>query len=200
MKEMWDRRYAEAKNIYGEKANSFFEKHLDTIEPGNLLLPGEGEGRNASYASRRGWEVDAFDYSSQAVENAKQFFVKQDVHVNMYAESILDHPSVVEKYDLVAMLYLHLPSEHRSIAHRFLADSLKPGGTILIEVFSKSQLGRKTGGPQNEDLLYDLSEIKRDFEGFTFPVLQEVEINLSEGELHNGNAMVIRFVGRKKNI
>jgi 2-polyprenyl-3-methyl-5-hydroxy-6-metoxy-1,4-benzoquinol methylase len=200
MKEMWNQRYAESKYIYGEKPNSFFEEQLNFLDSGNILLPGEGEGRNAAYAARKGWEVDAFDYSEQAVENAKEFFVENKVDVNMYRGSILDHPSVFEKYDALALLYLHLPSQHRSIAHCFIADSLKPGGIVLMEVFSKNQLGRKSGGPQKEDMLYDISEIKRDFEAFDILVLKEVETYLSEGKLHDGKAMVIRFVGRKKNI
>ncbi|WP_321322378.1 class I SAM-dependent methyltransferase [Labilibaculum sp.] len=200
MKEMWDKRYAESKYIYGEKANLFFAAQLSLLSSGRLLLPGEGEGRNAAYASRIGWKVDAFDYSKEAVDNAIRFFEEQKVDVNIYTESILDHPSIEQKYDVAALLYLHLPSRERTGAHRFVADSVKPGGMVLMEVFSKNQLGRKSGGPQNEDLLYDLSEIKRDFEEFDILLLEEVEIDLSEGNLHNGKAMVVRFLGNKKNI
>ncbi|MBN2598547.1 MAG: class I SAM-dependent methyltransferase [Marinifilaceae bacterium] len=200
MKEMWDKRYAESKYIYGEKANLFFAAQLSLLSSGRLLLPGEGEGRNAAYASRIGWKVDAFDYSKEAVDNAIRFFEEQKVDVNIYTESILDHPSIEQKYDVAALLYLHLSSRERTGAHRFVADSVKPGGMVLMEVFSKNQLGRKSGGPQNEDLLYDLSEIKRDFEEFDILLLEEVEIDLSEGNLHNGKAMVVRFLGNKKNI
>lgn len=197
---MWDQRYAESKYIYGEEANVFFKKQLDNLSSGRMLLPGEGEGRNAAYAAGRGWKVDAFDYSKQAVVNAKVFFEKYKVDVNMYQGSILEHPSVVEKYDLLALLYLHLPSRDRMTAHRFLADSLKPEGVLVMEVFSKKQIGRNSGGPPNEDLLYDISEIRRDFCEFDVSVLEEVETHLSEGKLHDGKAMLIRFVGRKKSI
>lgn len=200
MSGMWDQRYAETKNIYGEKANVFFEEQLNLLNAGTILLPGDGEGRNSIYAARQGWIVDAFDYSKQAVENAREFFAIQKVDVNMYYGSVLDHPSVSEKYDVVASLYLHLFTQERPKVHHFIADSIKPGGFVLMEVFSKNQLGRKSGGPQNDDMLYDISEIKRDFEEFDVFVLEEVEIHLSEGKLHNGKAMVVRFVGRKKNI
>ncbi len=195
---MWDQRYAESKYIYGEKPNLFFEEQLSLLTIGKILLPGEGEGRNATYAASIGWEVDAFDYSMQAVENAREFFAKNKVDVNMYQGSILDHIPVTEKYAVVALLYLHLTSKERLIAHRFVVDSLKPGGIVMMEVFSKNQLGRKSGGPKNDDLLYDIFEIKRDFETLEILVLEEVETHLSEGELHDGKAMVIRFVGRKR--
>ncbi|BAX81553.1 class I SAM-dependent methyltransferase [Labilibaculum antarcticum] len=200
MSKMWDQRYAESKYIYGKKANAFFEEQLNLLSSGKVLLPAEGEGRNAAYAASKGWAVDAFDYSKQAVENARVFFEENKVDVNMYHGSILDHPTVVEKYDALALLYLHLPSQERMKTHHFVADSLKPGGVVVMEVFSKRQIGRNSGGPQKEDMLYDILEIRRDFHEFDISVLEEVEIYLSEGKLHNGNAMVIRFVGRKKNI
>ena len=53
--------------VYGTEPNQFFKEQLQKIIPaGKLLLPGEGEGRNAVYAAKLGWMVDAFDQSSVA--------------------------------------------------------------------------------------------------------------------------------------
>ncbi|WP_372752251.1 class I SAM-dependent methyltransferase [Labilibaculum sp.] len=197
MSEMWNKRYAETKYIYGENVNVFFKQQLDQLTPGYLLLPGEGEGRNATYAAKS-WKVDAFDYSKQAVENSKAFFSARGVEVNMYEASILDHPLQTAKYDAIGLLFLHLNQEQRAVAHSFMIDALKPGGIILMEVFSKKQITRTTGGPKNADWLYDVNDIRRDFSELDFLHLEEVETNLSEGPLHNGKAMVIRFVGRKR--
>jgi SAM-dependent methyltransferase len=199
MSEMWDKRYADTKYVYGRNVNVFFKEQLDQLEPGYLLLPGEGEGRNAAYAAQN-WKVDAFDYSKQAVENSKAFFSAHGVNVNMYQASILNHPLLTSKYDAVGVLYLHLNPEQKSLAYSFIVDALKPGGIVMMEVFSKKQLKRNTGGPKNVDWLYDLDDIREDFSELDFLHLEEVEIDLSEGPLHNGKAMVIRFVGRKKNI
>ena len=200
MNDMWDKRYADSRFIYGIEPNRFFESELSKLKPGKLLLPGDGEGRNAAYAAKLGWEVDAFDYSEQAVINAREFFEAQGVQVNCYQASAIDHPSVSEQYDAVALLYLHLDSEDRTKLHEFLADSVKPGGFIIMEVFSKKQLGRISGGPQNEDMLYDISEIRKDFEELEIIHLEEQETRLEEGALHQGDAMVIRFVARRKNM
>jgi len=198
MKEQWDQRYAESKYIYGIRANLFFEKQLAKCKPASILLPGDGEGRNAAHAARQGWNVDAFDYSNQAVENAQEFFKSQNVEVDFYLSSILEHEIVQEKYDAIGFFYLHLHSKDRPVAHQFLSDSLKPGGILILEVFSKRQLGRDTGGPRNEDMLYSLAEIRNDFKEFDSLMLEELETELSEGELHKGKAMLIRFIGVKK--
>ena len=63
MKHMWDDRYSTGQYIYGKESNGFFSTELRKRIPGRILLPGEGEGRNAVHAALSGWEVDAFDQS-----------------------------------------------------------------------------------------------------------------------------------------
>lgn len=58
--------YSENKTVYGENPNEFFKEQLLKLKPGRLLLPAEGEGRNAVFAAKHGWQVDAFDYSEAA--------------------------------------------------------------------------------------------------------------------------------------
>lgn len=59
----WDQRYDSEEYAYGKKANVFFASRLAHIVPGTILLPGEGEGRNAVHAATQGWKVEAFDLS-----------------------------------------------------------------------------------------------------------------------------------------
>ena len=66
MKEMWDQRFSGDEYVYGTEPNLFFKEKLEGLKPGKLLLPAEGEGRNAVFAARLGWQVKAVDYSVQA--------------------------------------------------------------------------------------------------------------------------------------
>ena len=59
-KEFWNDRYSEEAFVYGKQPNAFFENTLMKYEPGALLLPCEGEGRNSVFAARHKWKVDAF--------------------------------------------------------------------------------------------------------------------------------------------
>ena len=61
MKTFWDARYSSKEFVYGKEPNDFFASELNKLNPGKMLLPGEGEGRNAAYAASQGWSVDAFD-------------------------------------------------------------------------------------------------------------------------------------------
>ena len=75
----WDERYAENETVYGIEPNLFFKNYIDRAYPDTLLLPGEGEGRNAIYAARKGWEVDAFDFSNVAMQKALALAEKENL-------------------------------------------------------------------------------------------------------------------------
>ena len=48
MENFWDIRFKEEDYAYGTLPNAFFKETLNTYKPkGKLLLPAEGEGRNA---------------------------------------------------------------------------------------------------------------------------------------------------------
>lgn len=70
MKDFWNERYKESDYIYGTLPNEFFAASLASLNPGKIILPCEGEGRNAVYAASLGWTVLAFDFSESAKEKA----------------------------------------------------------------------------------------------------------------------------------
>jgi len=55
MKAFWEERFGQTSYIYGKEPNKFFAVSLAELSPGRILLPGEGEGRNAVFAARKGW-------------------------------------------------------------------------------------------------------------------------------------------------
>jgi hypothetical protein len=61
MKHFWNERYASEEFVYGKHPNVFFQKCLINLKVGKIFLPAEGEGRNATYAAKLGWNVYAVD-------------------------------------------------------------------------------------------------------------------------------------------
>ncbi len=193
MQEQWDQRYSSEEFIYGIQANEFFKEQLNNLTEGEILLAGEGEGRNAVYAALQGFGVTAFDYSEQGKLKARKLANKHKVEIDYYVASAEEF-TIEKKFDLIAIVYMHLPPSIRALAHKNLVKYLKPGGMIVIEVFSKKQVENTSGGPKSLDLLYSVEELKSDFEGLKIELLEQKEIELSEGPLHQGRANVIRAV------
>jgi len=194
---MWDERYRTDTYVYGKNPNVFFSSQLERVVPGQLLLPGEGEGRNAVYAARMGWTVDAFDQSVYGRTKALALAAEQGVEILYSVCAMEDFPFRQNQYDAVGLIFFHMDPARRADLHRNACESLKPGGTLILEAFHKEQLNRNSGGPQTPELLYDEQALASDFECLETRLLEKKEILLDEGRFHQGEASVVRFLGIK---
>mgnify|MGYP000851713487 CR=1 FL=1 len=193
----WNERYAQPGFIYGTLPNFYFEQSLRRMKPGTLLLPAEGEGRNAVFAASLGWDVYAFDQSeiarNKALGLAARQMVKMDYRVGDVME--IDYPG--KSFSCIAMIFLHLPASFRTLAFRRLSGFLEPGGYLILEAFSRKHFGNTHSGPKTMELLYDSHEIRNDLEFLDFVEFYETSCELDEGPLHQGAAEVIRLLARK---
>jgi 2-polyprenyl-3-methyl-5-hydroxy-6-metoxy-1,4-benzoquinol methylase len=157
----WNQRYTENETVYGLEPNHFFKSFIDTHQPGSILLPAEGEGRNAIYAASKGWKVDAFDFSPVAREKALKRAKESGVNINYY--TIKAEAFKADKlYDAVALIFVHLPERVRKPFHQQVYGSLKSGGYMVMEAFAKEQIHNTSGGPKDPALLYDAPTICTD--------------------------------------
>jgi SAM-dependent methyltransferase len=198
MKEFWNERYSKSEYAYGTEPNQFFKRAIDRMNPGKLIMPGEGEGRNAVHAAKKGWDVFAFDYSEEAKRKALALASESEVNIRYevsYAEDILIPEN---EYDAAALIFVHLQKEHFEPLLQKVIRSLKTGGILILELYSEKQLGRKSGGPKSKDLLFNYDELRSLLNGVNVDLLEEKEVELEEGKYHQGKAVVIRGVVTKK--
>jgi len=197
MNNPWDSRYSGEDFYYGKNPNVFFADFLSKLPAkGKLLLPAEGEGRNAVHAAKLGWEVTAFDSSEMARKKALNFADSEGVKIDYQLLDIADFKADRVKYDLIALMSVHLPEGLRKSFHREIIKALKPGGLILEVAFAKEQIHLHSGGPPNIDLLYSLEILKEDYKDLVQKKLCQQQVMLAEGR-HQGIAEVLVFVGEK---
>ncbi len=202
MKSFWDERYNQDEYVYGEQPNLFFKEIIDKLKPGKLLLPAEGEGRNAVYAASKGWQVEAFDQSASGKEKALRLAKKAGVNIS-YTVSEGTHPNYpLESFNAIAFTYSHTTPDIQAAFHTGLLPYLKNEGLVSLEGFSKTHQQHQlenpnAGGPRDKDMLYSLEEIPKLFPNLEIVLLCEEEITLAEGFAHKGESSVIRYVGKK---
>lgn len=197
MKDFWNQRYSEDEWAYGKSPNAFFKEQLDGIPPGKIILPAEGEGRNAVYAAGLGWDVTALDYSEAAREKAMRLAEEADIHIDYRIEDLSVARLTPATFDAAAFIFVHLPRSVIEEAYRTVINSLKQGAKIIVEVYSEKQLGRSSGGPKDIRVLYTEDKIRKLLQGTQIDYLEECETILDEGPYHQGKAMVIRTVAYK---
>lgn len=203
MKEFWNDRYKTKDFAYGKSPNVFFKDTLNKLNlSGKILLPAEGEGRNAVYASKNGLDVLAFDISEEAKTKAMQLAHTEGVKINYRVGELSQLNLKKNSFGSLALIYAHFPEKVKEKLHKDLADLIKPNGYIILEGFSINNLelrkkNPKIGGPGDKGMLFSKQEIKETFRDFEIIELDEKLVELSEGNFHNGLASVIRFIGKK---
>jgi cyclopropane fatty-acyl-phospholipid synthase-like methyltransferase len=193
----WNDKFSQTPNLYGENPNEFLKSNLDSMPAGQILLPGEGEGRNALYAAALGWQVTAIDQSKTAKKHCLQKADKLGLQVEYQICDALAFFPEAESFDLVAMVYFHLPKEIIAEVYSKFEKALKLGGKLIIEGFGKNQLQFLSGGPKNPDMLYELSFLKSIFKTIKWKIEFDGVLSLNEGIGHVGDAHVIRLIGEK---
>ena len=199
----WNDRYREKEFAYGTQPNEFLKEQIQKFKTGKILFGAEGEGRNAVYAAKIGWNVSAFDISIEGKNKALELAKENKVSIN-YQVGLLPYLNFEnDAFDAIALIYAHFPPSIKSEYHKLLDKKLKKGGIVIFEAFGKNHLqyrseNPKVGGPPDLDSLFSTEELKLDFENYEVLELVEKEIELSEGLYHNGKGSVTRFIGRKK--
>lgn len=197
MNDFWNQRYSAEEYAYGTKPNQFYSEILKTLKPGKILFPGEGEGRNAVFAATKGWQVYAFDLSTEGKRKAEMLASEKNVSINYTISGYEDVQFKAEIFDCVVLISAHLHPQKRAEIHKKMVSFLKPGGTLILEGFSKKQINYNSGGPGDVNMLFSTKELKNDFEMLTELQISEEEITLDEGPFHQGKASVIRVQGVK---
>ena len=157
----WDERYGAGELVWGAGPNRFLVDEVTDLRPGTALDVACGEGRNAIWLASVGWQVVGVDFSPVGLEKARRLATQQGVTVDwVQADLTTWEPPCT--YDLVAVMYLHLPRDLRHNVLARMARAVAPGGTLLVVAHDLSNLSEGFGGPQDPAVLYGPDDVLGD--------------------------------------
>lgn len=73
----WDKRYKTKGYICGTRTVKFLKENIGLLPKGKALVLAMGEGRNAVYLAKNGFEVEGCDISEFAIEKALRLAEKR---------------------------------------------------------------------------------------------------------------------------
>lgn len=108
------------------------------IAPGRALDVGCGNGRNAIFLARRGFDVDAVDFSDSAVAWAREEVARAALPVDVWHRSVFDLKLEPGSYDFVydSGCFRHMPPHRREAYVELVVGALRPGGAFGLACFS----------------------------------------------------------------
>ena len=196
---MWDERFAKAEPVYGEEPNAYLRAQAAMVGAGGqVLVPGDGYGRNGVWLARQGYDVHTVDVSPVGVERARGTAEKAGVTMRIEQADAVAWAWPVGEYDAVFSIFFHMPGAMREVVHGKMLAALRPGGLLVLQAFSPGQLKFTSGGPKQVDLLYTVEQLQQDFAGTEIVELQEKVVELEEGTMHSGPGAVVQGVFRKR--
>lgn len=198
----WDERYDGADYVFGQEPNVWMAENEGLFKEGmTALLPGDGEGRNGVWLAERGLDVTSIDASPVGVEKARLLATARGVEFDIQLADLRNWEAPTGEYDLLVSAFLHVGPDDRATIHRKLAQTLKPGGLLLLEGFTTDHLGYGKGGPKDTRMLFTEDGLRGDFEQqLDIEHLEALKTELPASERHGGPAAVIRLRARRKSI
>ena len=198
MSNFWDERFAGEDYRYGTEPNDFLREQAAAIPAGGRVLSlGEGEGRNAAHLAGLGYAVTALDASSVGQDKTRRLAAQRGVTVETLLADLDDYRFEPGAWDGILNFYCHLPPDLCRRVNAQIVTALRPGGVLILEGFTPDQLRFDSGGPRNPAMLWQAEGLREELAGLDFPILREVEREITEGSGHAGRAAVVQLLARK---
>jgi SAM-dependent methyltransferase len=153
----WDRRYSSQDSAWGRAPNQWVAQVCEGLSPGIALDLACGQGRNALWLAGLGWTVTGVDFSQVALDRAAELAREigiPDERAHWVRADLLSYRPEPESVDLAMLVYLHLPEQERATVIRMAAESVRPGGQLLVVAHHSDNLTEGAGGPQDPRVLY----------------------------------------------
>ena len=84
----WDDRYRDREWLWTVDANRFVVQEVTGLAAGKALDLAAGEGRNAVWLAKQGWDVTAVDFSSVALKRAGELALREGVEIATVAADL----------------------------------------------------------------------------------------------------------------
>lgn len=192
---MWNNEYKTDAYVYGKEPNDFLRDNFSAIPKGKVLLLAEGEGRNAVFLAKQGYQVTAVDISSVGLKKAEKLALENNVEIETICADLSSFELGVACWDGIVSIYCHLPPAVRKSLYQRVEVALKPSGVFFLEGYTPEQLNYKTGGPPVAEMMTSKETLADELPNLTFSHLVELEREVFEGVNHRGLAAVVQAIG-----
>lgn len=174
-REHWDERYEAGDLPWNADPNEFLVEELGQATPGRALDLACGRGRNSVWLAGKGWTVTGVDFSRVGLEIARQLAADRGVEVSWLEADIVDWEPPPASFDLVMVMYLHLPAGQRRRVLGHAQSALARGGALLVVGHDLVNLTEGTGGPRDPAVLCGPDEVVADIAGLRIERAERVE-------------------------
>ncbi|MEK7850473.1 MAG: class I SAM-dependent methyltransferase [Deltaproteobacteria bacterium] len=178
----WDTRYPTGDRVPERDPSRLLLDFSYMLPKGRALDIACGEGRNAVYLARQGYQVDAIDISEVAIKNARM--TAKGLDINFIVADLENFSIPEDTYDLIINFYYL----QRSLLPK-IKKGLKKNGLVLFETYTIEH--QAFGHPKNPEFLLKPNELLTLFNDLHIVYYREGVIEV------DGKKAIASLVGRK---
>ncbi|MFF9343807.1 MULTISPECIES: class I SAM-dependent methyltransferase [unclassified Streptomyces] len=132
VRDEWDSRYSERTQLWSGQPNGALVAETAGLPAGRVLDVGCGEGADAIWLARSGWDVTALEVSGVALARAAAHARDAGVKVRWVHAGLTEAALPPASFDLVSAQYPALLRTPGATAEHALLDAVAPGGVLLL--------------------------------------------------------------------
>jgi len=185
--EMWNRVLTAENPGFNTEPNAFLVRTVSGMTPGRALDVGMGQGRNAIWLARQGWNVTGFDPANDAVALADDLAERAGVEITTVVARSDEFDWGTEQWDLILLSYVSARPWIETITR-----ALRPGGHVVLEAFHDDATATASIG---RGVVYESNELLELFSGFR--VLRYEDVT-DVADFGPGTTRVVRLLAQKR--
>lgn len=139
-----------------ERSAEWIVSHFGVDDKTTIADFGCGPGLYTIRLAEKGASVTGIDFSANSIKYAKQVAEEQGLKINYVLKNYLDLETT-HRFDLITMImcdFCALSPEQRKILLSKFSSILKPGGSVLLDVYSLDSFKQK-----EESATYELNQL-----------------------------------------
>jgi len=154
----WDERHSSG-DFEGDGPNPTLVDGAVGLRPGSALEIAAGSGTNAVWLATQGWRTTAVDWSPVGLANGRAKAEAAGVTVEWLERDLFSWSPPARSFDLVVIVYLHVPPHERSVIYPHAAAAVASGGRLLIVGHDTINATEGEGGPPDTVRLFTAAEV-----------------------------------------
>jgi tellurite methyltransferase len=200
MKNIYDDRYDTGKYYWGMRPSGMCYRLLALFPPERplkLLDVGCGEGRNAIFFARNGYEVTAFDLSPKGVKKTRKLADDIGVQVTVFEANILEY-RLNHKFDIILSIgsIHYIPEELRSEIIQNYKEFTNPDGLHVFSVIIEKPFIPKAPDAEETAHKWISGEIFTHYSDWKIEYCEEAIFDCKSGGIPHQHA-VNRIIAKK---
>ncbi len=189
----WDTRFAEEGFAYGTDPNDFLVEVRPQLPMGSALCLCEGEGRNAVWLAKQGFQATAVDFSSVALRKASQLATLRGTRLSTRCADMDGFDPGIAQWDVVTMIFGQPDPAVRRALYANIANCLRPGGAFVLE--TKAEVNADADASSRYP---GAAVLCAELPGLEFVIARDGTRLLKEGRYHDGEQYTAQILAFKK--